>query len=245
MKNCKLLAVAFSLLLVGQIGAVEKAGIDPCESGKSWLRRMKKVTEVQEHTWSPHLAALTICARGEDGKNGVEDGSFRNLYALSQKSSQEGLEAKTIIDEFKKRFELIFHQPMYEKKFTDALKAHEGATEKLNSKKTKKNQKLWKKTQKELKESQLKLLLLARDMQSEIEKIGKQIEEKGLTQKEWTDPDLSLEKLDIQVFEKEMFRLINGEFAPKDSMQISPQDEDYDEVMKLAEQVLGPIFNKQ
>ena len=245
MKNYKLLAVAFSLLFVGQIGAVEKAGIDPCESGKSWLRGMKKATEDHNRTWSHQCAALALCARNEDGKNGIEDGSFSNLFALSQESSQEGSEAKAIIDEFKKSLELFFHQPMIEKNYIEVFKAFEIAGDKYRSNKTKKNKKVFKKAKSFFNDKLKKVTELAMKMQDKINKIKNQAEEGISTQEQgWTNPDLNLKKYVILAFEREMFRLINAEFVPEDLKQLNPQDY-LDEADKELYENVSNFFQKQ
>ena len=241
MKNYKLLAVAFSLLFVGQIGAVEK-GTDPqdemnhCNLRKSCLKTLEDAVTNVGLTWTPQSAAWAVCDRGEDGKNGVERGIYANLCELAKENSIDGQFAKSIKSEFNKRFDLIFLQGECENKLVKALNAVQVATEKFTSNKTDENKLLLEKAGEALELRKAILIKFLANMAVKVAELQSQIKKDSSTQAQgWKDPDSDLRAYDVKIYECEMRRLVSAEFVPNVAcvQQVSPQDEGYDIIDKF------------
>ena len=169
-----------------------------------------------------HFVALKLAQRKADGQNGIQDGSYDDLKALAKDESEEGVIAKGAINEHKDNFDLLFYQQITnEKNFNNALKMVADQTKKCFVDKSDESQKLLEKAYEYLNQQKLQMMRLTDHMLDRIEII----KQKKL------DPEFK--DAYIAVLTREINRLSQGEFLPNDSIRMSPQEEDYDELVKL------------
>ncbi len=230
MKNYKLLAIAFAFLLLGQTNAVEQTNPqdDLYRAGKTYLKSIKKEMEENELPWTNdplahHFVALKLAQRKADGQNGIQDGSYDDLKALAKDESEEGVIAKGAIEEYQNNFSLLFDQQITnEKKFNTALKMVEDQTKKCYVDKSDESQKLLEKAEEHLNQQKWGIIKLVNHMGDRI---------KMIDQKKFDYP--VFKQVYIGILKSEINRLLGGKFAPKNPMMMSPQDEGYDELLKL------------
>lgn len=180
-----------------------------------------------------HFVALKLAQRKADGQNGIQDGSYDDLKALAKDESEEGVIAKGAIEEHQNNFGLLFYQQITnEKNFNNALKMVEDQTKKCAVDKSDESQKLLDKANEDLNDQKWKIMKLVNHMNDKIKIIDQ-------NQKKFDYP--VFKGAYIALLEREIIRLLNGEFVPKDSMLMlmSPQDEGYDELLKLVGKLLS------